>query len=276
MKTQPIFTYIGGPTALIEWAGVRFLTDPTFDPAGSQSTNGPVTLKKLENPALSPEELGKVDVVLLSHDHHYDNLDHAGRTLLSSAQRVLTTREGSERLGGNAIGLDIWQSVHISAPSGLTFTVTATPCRHGPAGLDRGPVCGFVVSHSEGEDSNLYVSGDTVWYHGVAEVAERFDIGIAMLFMGAARVPVVADAPLTMTASDGIKAARAFPHATIVPLHYEGWAHFSESREVIAEAFAHAGLAQRLLWLPRGKITAVQTSSAEQFSAPYNGTTWRL
>lgn len=28
-------TYLGGPTALIEWGGVNLLTDPTFDPAGT-------------------------------------------------------------------------------------------------------------------------------------------------------------------------------------------------------------------------------------------------
>ena len=29
-------TYIGGPTALLELGGLRLLTDPTFDPAGSE------------------------------------------------------------------------------------------------------------------------------------------------------------------------------------------------------------------------------------------------
>lgn len=29
-------TYIGGPTALLEMRGLRFLTDPTFDLAGTE------------------------------------------------------------------------------------------------------------------------------------------------------------------------------------------------------------------------------------------------
>ena len=32
-------TYIGGPTALLELGGLRLLTDPTFDPAGSSITS---------------------------------------------------------------------------------------------------------------------------------------------------------------------------------------------------------------------------------------------
>jgi hypothetical protein len=38
------------------------------------------------------------------------------------------------------------------------------------------------------------------------------------------------------------------PHAKIVPLHFEGWAHFSEGRDVIESVFAEAGLKDRLIW----------------------------
>src|SRR4051794_24535882 len=94
-------TYVGGPTALLEIAGLRFLTDPTFDPAGGEYPSGPATLRKLAGPALATAALGQVDYVLLSHDHHFDNLDRAGRNLLPSAKAVLTTEEGAGRLGGN-------------------------------------------------------------------------------------------------------------------------------------------------------------------------------
>jgi hypothetical protein len=60
-----------------------------------------------------------------------------------------------------------------------------------------------------------------------------------------------------MTAEDGIKAARAFSDATIIPLHYEGWAHFTESREVIARAFNGAGIGDRVRWMELGATVAV-------------------
>jgi L-ascorbate metabolism protein UlaG (beta-lactamase superfamily) len=78
-----------------------------------------------------------------------------------------------------------------------------------------------------------------------------------VLFMGAARVPAIGPEALTMTAEDGIQAARAFSGATIIPLHYEGWAHFTESREVIARAFNHAGIGPRVRWLELGATAAV-------------------
>jgi hypothetical protein len=68
METLKI-TLIGGPTALLEVGGLRVLTDPTFDPPGSYA--GAVTLTKLTGPALTPQQIGRVDAVLLSHDQHF-------------------------------------------------------------------------------------------------------------------------------------------------------------------------------------------------------------
>ena len=242
-------TYIGGPTALIEWQGLRLLTDPTFDPAGTSYELPAYTLTKTQGPAIEAGDVGHVDAVLLSHDHHFDNLDRAGRALLPSADRVLTTVDGAERLGGGAIGMVPWQQAQVGA-----LTVTATPARHGPEGGDRGPCIGFVV---EGDGPALYFSGDTVFYEGVQEVAERFDVGTAVLNVGAAKVAAVGDDPLTFTAPEAVEVARAMPAAAIVPLHFEGWEHFSEGRADVERAFADAGLEGRLRWLEPGASTVV-------------------
>lgn len=249
---QPKITYVGGPTALIEFHGLRFLTDPTFDRGGGDYEAGPITLHKNSDPALDIDALGPVDYVLLSHDQHFDNLDHAGRKMLSRANHVLTTIEGAQRLGGNAIGFAPWQTLAVKNLAGETLLVTATPARHGSVGCETrsGPVVGFAVRPPAGTiDGALYFSGDTVWYEGVAEVARWIRVTTAVLNMGAARVEAAGPAPLTMTAADGIEVARAMPEATIVPLHFEGWSHFSESKLVIQEAFVSAGLDNRLRWV---------------------------
>ena len=251
------FTYIGGPTALLELGGLRLLTDPTFDPAGEEYPRGVYALRKTAGPALNPESLGHIDAVLLSHDHHSDNLDHTGRALLKSSGIVLTTQTGAERLGDHAIGFAPWQSADLPTRDGRVLRVTGTPARHGPVGGDRGPVTGFVLALVESPKRAIYVSGDTVWYEGVAEVSQRFSIQIAILFMGAARVLEVGKAHLTFTADEAVEAARAFGDATIIPLHYEGWAHFSESRKQIEDAFTSAGLERRLQWMKPGIANAV-------------------
>ncbi len=139
--------YIGGPTAIIETGGFRFITDPTFDPAGSKYSlaGGAVLLEKSQGPAnVDP---GKIDFVLLSHDQHSDNLDNRGRALLAEVTRTYSTKAAARRLTGTITGLDPWETDSITAPDGTTITLTATPARHGPAGIEKiaGDVIGFIL-----------------------------------------------------------------------------------------------------------------------------------
>jgi len=244
-------TYIGGPTALIEFGGLRFVTDPTFDPAGSEYPTPAYTLRKTQSPAVDVPALGRVDAVLLSHDHHFDNLDRAGRTLLARVPVTLTTSAGAERLRGTSRALAPWQSLVLD-----NVRVTATPARHGPADADRGPVIGFVLTTND-QTAAVYISGDTVWFEGVEEVGRRFAVNAALLNMGAAKVAVAGPGALTFTAVDAVFLGLAWPGARIVPLHYDGWEHFSESRGEIERVFAAANLTDRLLWLYPGTPTPV-------------------
>lgn len=65
-----------------------------------------------------------------------------------------------------------------------------------------------------------------------------------------------------MTAEDGILAAHAFAKATIVPIHYEGWKHFSESREAISSDFEAAGVSGRVRWMVPGSAINVGRSDS--------------
>src|SRR5689334_21614649 len=156
-------TYIGGPTAILEFGGARLLTDPTLDPAGGEYPSGPATLRKLARPAISAADIGEIDYVLLSHDHHFDNLDRTGRAMLPAVKSVLTTQEGAARLGGNSVGLKPWESVDLPVANRPALQVVATPARHGPAGRERGAVIGFVLQSAAEPEDAVYFSGDTVW-----------------------------------------------------------------------------------------------------------------
>jgi len=254
-------TYIGGPSCLLEFGGVRFLTDPTFDPAGGEYTTGPVTLRKLVGPGLNADSVN-FDYVLLSHDHHADNLDHAGKRALAKAKKVFTTTEGATRLGGNSQELADWQGIDLPAPNSRTLRLIATPARHGPEGRSRGVVNGFVLFFVDAPDQVIYISGDTVWYEGVPEIAKRFKVRAALLHLGAAIVEVVVPYHLTMTSAEGVEAAKVFPQATIVPIHFEDWAHFSEGKKDIEREFSAANLTPRLRWPERGKEIQIDLKAA--------------
>ncbi|MGW3943184.1 MBL fold metallo-hydrolase [Streptomyces phaeochromogenes] len=256
--TEVRVTHIGGPTTLIEADGWRLLTDPTFDPPGERYAFGwGTSSRKLTGPALAVADLPPIDAVLLTHDHHGDNLDTAGRALLPGVGTVLTTLSGAGRLGGNARGLAAWTSTRLEAPGRPAIDVTATPARHGPP-LSRpvtGDVIGFALRWEGQRHGVLWISGDTVLYEGVREVARRLDVGTALLHLGSVRFPLTGPVRYTMNAAQAVSLCRELRPHTVLPVHYEGWGHFQEGRTAVeAElADAPADIRDRFRWLPTGK-----------------------
>ena len=255
-------THIGGPTVLIEVEGWRLLTDPTFDsPGRSYDFGWGSGSRKLAGPAIPAEELGPIDLVLLTHDHHDDNLDAAGRALLPSAGGVVTTLAGARRLGGHAVGLAPWSSTSFDAPGRPTLEVSATPCRHGPPLSRRiaGDVVGFALRWDGRQDGVLWITGDTVLYDGVRQVAERLEVDVALLHLGGVRFPVTGPVRYTMTARDAVELCGLVKPRVAIPIHYEGWKHFQQGRDEIEREFARAPeeFRRSLEWLPLGEPTEV-------------------
>ncbi len=258
-------THIGGPTALIEVGGWRILTDPTFDAPGRRYNFGwGTSSRKLTAPAIQAADLQPIDAVLLSHDHHEDNLDPAGRALLPSVGTVITTHSGVRRLASkgatNAQGLEDWQTARLEAPGKTPIDIVATPCRHGPP-LSRpivGDVIGFSLTWDGQQHGAVWISGDTVLYDGVKEVADKLKVGTAILHLGGVRFPISGPLHYTMTAKDAVELAQLIRPRTAIPIHYEGWKHFREGRDAIERelAAAPAELRDTFQWLPIG--TAVE------------------
>jgi L-ascorbate metabolism protein UlaG (beta-lactamase superfamily) len=255
-------THIGGPTVLIEIGGWRLLTDPTFDSPGQNYRFGWGTgSRKLTGPAIAASDLGSIDAVLLSHDHHDDNLDPAGRALLPSAGAVITTVSGAKRLGGATRGLEPWHTTRLEAPGRPSIEVTATPCRHGPP-LSRpivGDVIGFALRWEDQEHGVLWISGDTVLYDGVREVANRLQVSVALMHLGGVRFPISGPLRYTMTAKEAVALCKLVQPDTIIPIHYEGWKHFREGREAAEHEIADApeDIRKRTRWLPIGAATEI-------------------
>lgn len=256
MANPETFTvrYLGGPSALLDYGGVTILVDPTFDPPGDYPI-GERVLTKTAGAALTADEVGAVDVVLLSHDQHPDNLDHGGRDYVDTTARlVLSTRSAEERLGGAVLGLPNWVSQEFDRPGGGTALVTGVPALHGPEGGESvvGEVTGFVLT---GEDlPTVYISGDNASLDRVREIAGRYaPVDVALLFAGAARTPLLDFAYLTLTSAEAAEAAAILQAGAVVPLHFEQWAHFSEGGDQIQAAFAAAGLSDRLRLLKPGE-----------------------
>ncbi len=104
----------------------------------------------------------------------------------------------------------------------------------------------------------LYISGDTVWFNGIHEIAHRFQVGTAVLHIGKARFPITGPIHFTFSAKEAVRAVKALNPRTIVPIHYEGWKHFREPKAEAEKQFAAAGIKERVRWLPLGEPVPIE------------------
>jgi L-ascorbate metabolism protein UlaG (beta-lactamase superfamily) len=259
-------THIGTATAILDIDGVRFLTDPAFDPAGSEYPfpipgHPDFKLVNQNGPAIPVEELPHIDAVLLSHEDHPDNLDTKGRLFLEG-RKVFTTEDGAKNLQPrpDVRGMKAWESVATTV-GGKGFKITATPCQHVP-----GNECtGFILeslSFGKHEESGLpnaiFFSGDTVYFPELDKIKEKWHLALAILNCGSVLVPLPTGGLLvTMDGEQAVALVNTLQPDVVVPMHYEGWAHFAQSRAQLAEAFANAGMNDRVRWLEMGKAVPV-------------------
>ncbi|MEU8149524.1 MBL fold metallo-hydrolase [Nonomuraea sp. NPDC048901] len=242
---------LGGPTTVLDLGGLRIVADPTFDDAGPHGY-----LTKTAGPAATEDEVGPVDLVLVSHDLHPDNLDDRGRAFALSAPLILTGPATAGRLGPPSAGLAAWSGHALPRPGGGgELAVMAVPAVPGPEDGERDgdgdgkvncEVTGFVLSgHGL---ATVYVSGDNASIRTVAEIARRVpEIDVAVLNAGAARVAAKFDGrPLSLDSHRAAAAAAVLGVKVVVPAHYDGWAHFSEGRAELEQTFYEAGLSSSL------------------------------
>ena len=160
-------TCIGHSTALIQTAGVNILTDPVWsDRAGPLGLFGP---RRTRPPGIPLENLPRLDVVLVSHNH-YDHLDLPTLAALweRDQPRIIAPLGNAGLIERAAPGirceeLDWWQSVDI-VPG---IRIHATPAHHWSARgvLDRRNAlwASFVI---EAPGGNVCFFGDTGYAAG--------------------------------------------------------------------------------------------------------------
>lgn len=145
--------FIGTATTVVEWEGIRILTDPNFLHAGDHVHLGPgVTGTRQTNPAIDLNELPRVDAVLLSH-YHADHFDQKVEASLRRSLPIITTphakshltSKGPEESFSHVYDLDHYEDMFCDIKSNTSgsgrspaIKVTGMPGKHvppGPGGL---------------------------------------------------------------------------------------------------------------------------------------------
>jgi L-ascorbate metabolism protein UlaG (beta-lactamase superfamily) len=253
-------TFVNHATLLIQMDGVNVLTDPIW----SDRSAPVVGSLRHRPPGIRFEDLPRIDVVLVSHDHH-DHMDLPTLSRLHSRDRpVIVVGLGDtafldrKRIGGGH-DLDWWQSLEI-APG---VAVTAVPARHmsgrGLFDHDRRLWCGFVLT---GPSGSVYFGGDTGWGSHFAAIGKRFpNLSLALLPIGGFK-PLAYMREQHLGPVDALAAFQALGAATMIPMHFgtfvEGDDGEFEPVQTLKAALAHAPApAPRVIILDNGESADV-------------------
>ncbi|HEY8983978.1 MAG TPA: hypothetical protein VIU15_30910 [Streptomyces sp.] len=103
-----------------------------------------------------------------------------------------------------------------------------------------GQVTGFALTGEGRQHGAPRISGDTVLYGGVREVARCLTVGTALLHGGGLRFPITGPVRCTVTAAQAVSLCRLLRPRTANPVHYEGRPHFHEGRDTFEHELARA------------------------------------
>jgi L-ascorbate metabolism protein UlaG (beta-lactamase superfamily) len=253
-------THIDTACILLDINGYKILTDPTLDNAGKLYYHGSGTFsRKTENPAINIDELKGIDLVLLSHHQHKDNFDINGQRFALTVPLILSTRSASKAIKG-ITGLTNWESYNINTSKVPGLKITATPAQHHPwwvPGFLAGKVIGFIIEFDGQKNGVIYISGDTVYFKGIEEVAGRYKIDIGIFHLGSVEFRyLTAFGRYTMNSSDLFKSVEVLIPRKIIPIHYKGWTHFKEKEKTLRSRIrADKKVNDRIIFLTPGVKT---------------------
>jgi L-ascorbate metabolism protein UlaG (beta-lactamase superfamily) len=239
--------FIRHATFVFEAEGVKVLVDPMLGPAGAAD---PVanTPNQRRNPLVDlpfgDEEMAvllrEIDAVLLTHTHA-DHWDPSAEDLIPEDTPIFCQPNDREKIG--AAGFRQVLPIDRELEWG-NLRLVRTDGRHGTGEIGRrmAPVSGFVVG-SEGSPT-LYVAGDTIWCPEVEEALAVHSPDVVVLNAGAAQF--LEGDPITMTAEDVVRTARAAPDARMVAVHMEAINHCLLTRDGLRAELDREGLVGRV------------------------------
>ena len=226
-----IATWVGHASVLIQTRGLNILTDPVWsDKVGPFGLIGPT---RVAQPGIRFDDLPKIDLVLVSHNH-YDHLDKSTlKRLWDRDHPRIITSLGNDSIigqtGAGAIALDWGQRAAIRP--GIEVIVTRNHHWGSRWGADRNRALwsSFVVTFPTG--GNLFFAGDTGLGDGKwpAEAAALGPIRLALIPIGAFRfVPGQMASGSHIGPMDAVKVFARLGAAHAIPIH---WGAFRLSYE---------------------------------------------
>ncbi len=230
-------TFLGTATVLVEYGGFTVLTDPNFLHKGDLAYLGKgVFSRRRTEPAMQPEDLPRLDAVVLSH-LHADHFDRIARDRLPKETPVVSTPAAVRKLREwgfrNAVALEVWQTHELRSSAGDVLRISAAPGTHAPGPLKAvlPPVHGHVLAYEPvaADPMKVYVTGDTLLFDDLRQVPERHpDLDLGVWHLGGTRIPGVLGlgVMVTMDGRMGADLLEVVHPRVTVPVHYDDYGVF--------------------------------------------------
>jgi L-ascorbate metabolism protein UlaG (beta-lactamase superfamily) len=228
--------WLGHATVLINFFGVRILTDPVLFPRiGVDIGLGSIGPLRLVKCALTPAQLPDIDLVLVSHAH-FDHLDTPSLGALHGQPAAVMAWETADLLPRHAYSsvseLRWNETARVKTARG-ELQVRAIEVRHWGARIQRDTYRGYAGFVVEREGQRLLVGGDTASTDAFRGHRRHGPFAAAVMPIGAydpwIRNHCTPEQAVTMADAAG---ARLF-----VPVHHQS---FQLSREPIFEPIERA------------------------------------
>ena len=227
----PTITWIGHATLLVQVDGLNVLTDPQWSArAGPTSWLGP---RRLGPPGVAFEDLPRIDVVVISHDH-FDHLDLPTVRRLAAAHDPLFLVPLGLRAWFRDNGmshveeLDWWQE---RDDRGVRFV--CVPAQHFSQrslwGANRHLWASWAIL---GHDHRLYFGGDTGYFPDFGEARRRLGpFDVAALPIGAYLPPEIMK-QVHLTPEEAVRAFLDLDAKAMLAIH---WGTFDLAEEPLDE-----------------------------------------
>lgn len=251
-------TFVNHATFLIQLPQLNILTDPVWsDRASPLSWIGP---KRVRAPGVKLEDLPKIDVIVISHNH-YDHLDietlkklnerFSPKVLVPLGDKALIESIGIR----NVQELDWWASVNINPETRITFTPTQHSSSRGLFDRDRSLWGSYFIQY---RGRSVYFGGDAAYSTHYAEIKKRLGPpDIALLGIGG-YLPRWFMKPIHMDPAEAVAAHRDLGAKLSFGMHFGTFQlsaeSFNQPQEDLKEALEKRGISQdRFIILHKGE-----------------------